>query len=135
MEVKTKHYETILVINPILSKNEINNIIQDIHSFIKSKNMSIVAVDSPTLRKLSYNIKGKSSGMYYTMEFNGKNSNMIDELIALYRRTEDIIRFSIVSLNEHEVSYRKQKRNNKKNSVNKGLNTNIESANKVVLSN
>jgi len=135
MRVKTKHYETILVINPILSKNEINNLIQNVHSFIKSRSMNIVSVDSPTLRKLSYNIKGKSSGMYYTMEFNGENSEVIDELIALYRRNENIIRFSIVSLNEHEVLYRKQKRNNKKNSINKELNNNVESTNKVTLSN
>jgi ribosomal protein S6 len=135
MKSKVRHYETILVFNPILSKNEINNLIQSIHSFLKNRNMNIVSVDPPTLKKLSYNIKGKSSGMYYTIEFSGDDSDIITDLISLYRRNENIIRFSIVSLNEHEILYRKQKRDNKRNSINKVVNTNVGSTSSVTLSN
>ena len=135
MKSKVRHYETILVFNPILSKNEINNLIQSIHSFLKNRNMNIVSVDPPTLKKLSYNIKGKSSGMYYTIEFSGDDSDIITDLISLYRRNENIIRFSIVSLNEHEILYRKQKRDNKRNSISKVVNTNVGSTSSVTLSN
>jgi len=135
MKSKIKHYETILVINPILSKNEVNNLIQNIHNFIIDRNINIVSMESPSLRKLSYNIKGKSSGMYYTIEFSGENSKIVSELISLYKRNESIIRFSIVSLNEHEILYREQKRNDKKNSVNKRINTNVGTARNIVLSN
>ncbi|HOV11569.1 MAG TPA: 30S ribosomal protein S6 [Bacteroidales bacterium] len=110
----TKHYETVFILTPVLSEDQVKEAVKKYHDFLSEKKAEIVVSESWGLRKLAYPIQKKSSGFYQLIEFNAE-PNVIADLEVAYKRDERLIRFLTISLDKHAVAYRERKRAEKQN--------------------
>jgi len=104
-----RDYETMFVLTPILSDEQLQASITKIRDFLKKNKAEIVHEDNIGLKKLAYPIQHKSTGVYHLFEFRS-TPEVIAALETEYRREENIIRFLTMTLEKHGVKYNVQKR-------------------------
>lgn len=109
----SKQYETIFVMTPVLSDDQLKETVKNYKTFLKEKGAEIVHEDDWGLRKLAYPIKKKSTGFYFLIEFKAEG-NVISELELAYKRDERLLRFLTVSLDKHAQAFNDKFRNKKK---------------------
>lgn len=97
-------YETIFVMTPVLSDEQLKETVNDYKTFLKEKGAEIVNEDNWGLKKLAYPIKKKSTGFYHLFEFKAPG-NAISELEIAYNRDERLLRFLTVKLDKHAVAF------------------------------
>ena len=104
-----KNYEITFIVDPVLSRDEIEATAQTYVDLFKS-NGEIVHVDKIGLRQLAYPINKRTSGEYYCIEFKAPNGDLIPEAELSMRRDERIMRFLTVALDKYGVKYNEDKR-------------------------
>lgn len=97
-------YETIFVMTPVLSEDQLKETVNDYKTFLKEKGAEIVNEDNWGLKKLAYPIKKKSTGFYHLFEFKAPGT-AIAELELAYKRDERLLRFITVKLDKHGVAF------------------------------
>ena len=73
-------YETVFIINPVLSEDQAKEAVNSYVDFLKSKKAKIISEESWGLKKLAYHIQNKKTGFYFLVEFECNDSNMISDL-------------------------------------------------------
>ncbi|MBX2877160.1 MAG: 30S ribosomal protein S6 [Saprospiraceae bacterium] len=106
-----KNYEVTFIVDPVLSGDEIKATAQTYVDQIKKEGFEIIHVDEMGLRTLAYPINRRNSGVYFTVEFQGPNGELIDKLELALRRDERIMRFLCIKLDKYGVKYNEDKRN------------------------
>lgn len=106
------HYETVFIMTPVLSDEQMKETVKKFKSFLKEKGAEIVFEDNWGLRKLAYPIQKKSTGFYHLIEFKAEGV-VIPELELTFKRDERIIRFLTVALDKHAIAYSEKKRTEK----------------------
>jgi len=106
-----KDYEINIIVDPVLSGEEIETTAQTYVDLLKNENCEIVYVDKMGLRQLAYPIKKRTSGVYYCIEFKTPTGELIDDVELALRRDERIMRFLTVKLDKYGVKYNEDKRN------------------------
>lgn len=114
-----KNYEVNFIVDPVLSGEEIKATAQTYVDHLKNEGCTIVHVDEMGLRQLAYPINKRTSGVYYCIEFEAPNGELIDPMELSLRRDERIIRFLTVALDKHGVKYNADKRAGKIGKVTK----------------
>ena len=105
-----KQYEVTLIVDPVLSGEEIKATAQTYVDHLKNEGCVIVHVDEMGLRQLAYPINRRTSGIYYCIEFQVPEGTVISKLELALRRDERIMRFLTVKLDKHGVKYNDDKR-------------------------
>jgi len=108
-----KHYETVFIMTPVLSDDQMKETVLKFKNFLTEKGAEIVFEDNWGLRKLAYPIQKKSTGFYYLFEFRHEG-DIIRELEIVFKRDERIMRFLTIALNKHAIAYNEKKRKDKK---------------------
>lgn len=108
-----RNYEVTFIVDPVLSGDEIKGTAQAYVDFITDGGGKIVHMDEMGLRQLAYPINKRSSGIYYSAEFEIENGNIIAGLELSMRRDERIMRFLTVALDKYGVKYNADKRDGK----------------------
>ena len=111
-----KQYETVFIMTPVLSDEQMKETVKKYHDFLESKGAEIIFSNNWGMKKLAYPIKKKTTGFYYLIEFKAEGS-VIAELETAYKRDERLLRFLTVSLDKYAVAYNEKKRNAKKEQV------------------
>lgn len=114
-----KNYEVNFIVDPVLSGEEIKATAQTYVDHLKNEGCTIVHVNEMGLRQLAYPINKRTSGVYYCIEFEAPNGELIDPMELSLRRDERIIRFLTVALDKHGVKYNADKRAGKIGKVTK----------------
>jgi small subunit ribosomal protein S6 len=114
-----KNYEVTFIVDPVLSGEEIKATAQTYVDHLKNEGCTIVHVDEMGLRQLAYPINKRTSGVYYCIEFEAPNGELIDPMELALRRDERIMRFLSVALDKHGVKYNADKRAGKIGKVTK----------------
>lgn len=105
-----KQLEVTLIVDPVLSGDEIKATAQTYVDLLTNKGCTIVHVDEMGLRSLAYTINKRNSGVYFCIEFQSTTGELIDELELALRRDERIMRFLTVSLDKYGIKYNDDKR-------------------------
>ena len=106
-----RQYEVTFIVDPVLSGDEIKSTAKTYEDMLKTEGANIVNIDDMGLRQLAYPISKRSSGVYYSTEFQVENGSMITKLELALRRDERIIRFLTVKLDKYGIKYNEDKRN------------------------
>ena len=93
-------YETVFIMTPVLSDEQMKETVEKYQKFLKSKNAEIVFEDSWGLKKLAYPILKKSTGFYHLIEFKADPA-IIKEWEVTFKRDERILRFLTVALDKY----------------------------------
>mmetsp|Transcript_3901 Transcript_3901/g.4913 ORF Transcript_3901/g.4913 Transcript_3901/m.4913 type:complete len:113 (+) Transcript_3901:23-361(+) len=109
------HYETVFILNPVLSETQIKETVKKYEDFLVSKGAKMIAKENWGLKKLAYAIQHKKSGFYHMFEYTVEGAT-ITPLEVEFRRDERIMRYLTVSLDKHAIAWaeKRRKRNKEK---------------------
>ena len=105
------HYETVFILNPVLSEQQVKETVSKFEDFLTSKGSEMVSKEDWGLKKLAYEIQHKKSGFYHLFEFKAP-AEIIIAFETEFRRDERIMRFLTIALDKHAVGYNERKRKN-----------------------
>ncbi len=114
-----KNYETVFILNPVLSEDQMKDTVEKFVKVLKKGNADVVNVEQWGLRKMAYPVQHKSTGFYNLIEFSAA-PELINTLETEYRRDESVMRFLTTVLDKHAVVYNERRR---KGEFNKGKDT------------
>ena len=99
-----RRYETVFILRPSQSEDEINAIIENTKNIILNDHGSIIDLNKWGMKKLAYPIQKKSTGFYQLFEFKAEPA-FIAKLETDFRRDERVIRFMTVKLDKFAAEY------------------------------
>ncbi|MGM0636114.1 MAG: 30S ribosomal protein S6 [Bacteroidota bacterium] len=102
------HYETVFILNPVLSEDQIKETVKKYEDYLVSKGAKMVNKENWGLKKLAYPIQHKKSGFYHLFEFEVEGE-VIDAYEVMFRRDERIMRYLTVKLDRHGVDWAKER--------------------------
>jgi small subunit ribosomal protein S6 len=94
-----KRYETVVIIDPDLSKEAEAPIFERLADLIPQFKGSLIQTDDWGTKKLAYAIKKKNRGHYVRLDFCG-NGALVQEMERFFRIDDKILKFMTVLLNE-----------------------------------
>ena len=107
---KMNHYETVFILNPVLSDEQTKETVLKYEKFLTSKGAKMVYKEDWGLKKLAYPIQNKKSGFYHLFEYT-VDPNIISELELEFRRDERFMRYLTVKLDNYAVEWAEKRRN------------------------
>ena len=102
-------YETVFILTPVLSDDQMKEAVQKFRGFLEDNNANVVNEELWGLRKLAYPIEKKSTGFYCLLEFEAEPS-LIKKFETMYRRDERVVRFLTFRLDKHAAEYAEKRR-------------------------
>ena len=103
------NYETVFILNPVLSEDQIKETVQKYEKFLTSKGAKIVSKEDWGLKKLAYPIQNKKSGFYHLFQYSIE-PNVISELEVEFRRDERFMRHLTVKLDKYAIEWAEKRR-------------------------
>ena len=103
-------YETVFIMNPVLSDSQVKETVQKFTKYIKEKKGVITNEESWGLKKLKYPIQNKKTGFYYLIEFQSKG-DIINNFEIELKRDERIIRWQTIRLDKFALEYAERRKN------------------------
>ena len=94
-----RKYETIFILQPELSEDEIKSVTAKAQDVISSYKGECLRMDDWGIRKLAYPIKTSARGRYYYLRFDG-GSTLIAELERRLRLDEKVLRYQSVNITD-----------------------------------
>ena len=91
-------YETVFIINPNVEEAGVKELIQKFSDIINNDG-KVESVEELGKKKLAYEIKKNSEGIYVLINFEA-NPALIKELERVYRITDEVIKFIVVRKDE-----------------------------------
>lgn len=106
-------YEVTFIVDPVLSGDEIKATAQNYIDHLKSENCKIVDLQDIGLRQLAYPIRKRSTGVYYSLEFQSSTGEIVKKLELALKRDERVIRYLLIKLDKFGIQYNEDKRQGK----------------------
>ena len=103
------NYETVFILNPVLSDDQIKETVKKYEDFLVSKGAKMVSKENWGLKKLAYPIQNKKSGFYHLFEFTC-SGDLITSLEVEFRRDERFMRYLTVKLDKYSISWAERRR-------------------------
>ena len=103
------NYETVFILNPVLSEDQIKETVKKYEKFLTSKGAKFVSKEDWGLKKLAYPIQNKKSGFYHLFQYSVE-PNAISELEVEFRRDERFMRYLTVRLDKHAIEWAEKRR-------------------------
>ena len=103
------HYETVFILNPVLSETQIKETVVKFEEFLTSRGAQMISKEDWGLKKLAYEIQNKKSGFYHLFEYTVTGEALIS-LETEFRRDERVMRFLTVALDKHAISWAERRR-------------------------
>lgn len=103
------HYETVFILNPVLSDTQIEETVKKFEDFLISRGGTMVSKENWGLKKLAYPIQHKKSGFYHLFEFISEGE-VISPYELEFKRDERIMRYLTVKLDKHAISWAERRR-------------------------
>ena len=110
------HYETVFILNPVLSEDQIKETVQKYEDFLVSRGAKMISKENWGLKKLAYPIQNKKSGFYHLFEYTAEGE-AVNDLETEFKRDERFMRYLSVSLDKHAIAWAEKRRNRTKKSA------------------
>ncbi|MDH3382241.1 MAG: 30S ribosomal protein S6 [Flavobacteriaceae bacterium] len=111
------HYETVFILNPVLSETQVKETVKKFEDFLVSKGAEMISKEDWGLKKLAYPIQKKKSGFYHLFEFKAP-AETVAPFELEFRRDDSIMRYLTVSLDKYAVAWAEKRRERNKTSKN-----------------
>jgi small subunit ribosomal protein S6 len=98
----TQPYEAVYIVDPDLGDERISAITAKYRQIVESGGGTLEKIDVWERRRLAYEIKGRTEGIYVVMQFRSKPP-VEAELRRIFQISEDQIRFLIIRRDDEEA--------------------------------
>jgi len=105
-----KNYETVFILNPALSEEQVQIAVDKYEKYLKSNGSKIIAKEIWGLKKLAYTIQNKNSGFYNLIEYTAP-ADVVSSLEVEFSRDETIMRYLTVTLDKDALAWAEKRRN------------------------
>ncbi|OIP40858.1 MAG: 30S ribosomal protein S6 [Deltaproteobacteria bacterium CG2_30_63_29] len=95
----TREYETIFILRPDLLEEDRTKVIERVQGTIEKLGGAILKTEDWGKRKLAYNIKKNSHGIYFYYQYLGFN-DLVTELERNFRILEPVLKYLTIKLDE-----------------------------------
>ncbi len=103
------HYETVFILNPVLSDKQIKETVKKYQDLLKSKGSKFFNKEDWGLKKLAYPIQNKKSGFYHLFEYTSEVDSIAPVEVE-FRRDERVMRYLTVKLDKHAVAWAEKRK-------------------------
>ena len=103
------HYETVFIMTPVLSEDQIKETVKRYISYLKANNAEIVSEENWGLKRLKYTIQKKKSGFYYLIEYKA-NGTILSNMDVEFKRDDTVLRWLTVKLEKFATEYAVRRR-------------------------
>ena len=103
------HYETVFILNPVLSDTQIKETVQKFQDSLVSKGAEMIHKEDWGLKKLAYPIEKKKSGFYHLLEFKVAG-DAITPFELEFRRDDSVMRYLTVRLDKHAAAWAEKRK-------------------------
>ena len=100
-----KNYETVFIINPVLSEKQVEDTVKKYKKQLDGKKVKFVCNESLGFKELAYPINKKNSGFYHLFQYESDDINIVKELEIALKRDRSILRYMTVSLCKDGVEF------------------------------
>ena len=105
-----KNYETVFILNPALSEEQVQNSVDNYEKYLKSNGAKIISKEIWGLKKLAYTIENKNSGFYNLIEYTAP-ADLVSSIELDFTRDETVMRYLTVTLDKHAMAWAEKRRN------------------------
>ncbi len=98
------HYETVFILNPVLSAEQVKEAVKKFEDYLLSKGAEMIWKEDWGLKKLAYAIQKKKSGFYHLFEYK-VDGQLIAPFELEFRRDDSILRYLTVRLDKHAAAW------------------------------
>jgi small subunit ribosomal protein S6 len=98
------HYETVFILNPVLSDVQVKETVQKFEDYLVSKGAEMVWKEDWGLKKLAYTIQNKKSGFYHLFEYKVAGEE-VSPFELEFRRDDSVMRYLTVKLDKHAAAW------------------------------
>jgi small subunit ribosomal protein S6 len=109
MNKRMNRYETVFIMTPVLSAEQVAETVKKYRASITSNGGKIVHEDAWGLKKLAYPIQKKTSGFYHLIEWEAAGTAVLP-FETEFRRDERIMRFLTTAMDKHHITYAQSRR-------------------------
>lgn len=100
------YYETLLIINPNLSEEDVENLSQKIRKGFEDFGASIIQAENWGKRRLTYEVKKSKKGYYLVYDCSIDSTDYTKKVDGLLRYNEDVLKYMTVRLRgEEDISH------------------------------
>jgi small subunit ribosomal protein S6 len=99
----TRAYEAVYILDPDSGEERVAAVTARYRGLVEAQGGIVQKIDVWERRKLAYEIKGRTEGIYVVMQFSG-TADVEVELRRVFQISEDQIRYMIVKLDEEMIS-------------------------------
>ena len=111
------HYETVFILNPVLSDVQVKETVKKFEDYLVSKGAEMTHKEDWGLKKLAYPIQNKKTGFYHLFEFKVAGE-AISALELEFRRDDSIMRYLTVKLDKHAAAWAEKRKERVKTTKN-----------------
>ena len=111
-----KSYESVFILNPALSEEQVEKSVLKYEKFLKSNGAKLIHKENWGLKKLAYTIENKNSGFYNLFQFEAP-SEIISPFELEFARDETVMRYLTVVLDKHALAWAEKRKNRKPKKV------------------
>jgi small subunit ribosomal protein S6 len=105
-----KQYETVVILSPLLSEDELKSTITGYTKWLKKKKAELVHQEIWGLKQLAYPIENKHSGYYLVLEYIADNTIVGELEVEFVRDNDRVLRFLTTLLDKYALQYNENKR-------------------------
>ena len=103
------HYETVFILNPVLSDDQVKETVQKFNDYLISKGAEMISKEDWGLKKLAYPIQKKKTGFYHLFEYKIAGE-AVSAFELEFRRDDSIMRYLTVRLDKHAIAWALKRR-------------------------
>jgi small subunit ribosomal protein S6 len=100
-------YETMLVLDPEMSKEQIDGFVGKLKQFLNDRGATVIKVAEWGLNTLACEIKKKKKGYYILLYLNG-DATIVAEMERSLRLMEEVLRYLTVKREEEDIATSQQ---------------------------
>jgi len=97
-----RFYETVFVLKPTLTEDEVKRRIEEIKRFVESKGGEILNFQDWGTKTLAYRINNFNHGRYFLVQYRTENPQLQNDLEFYLKISEDVIRWLNIRIKEGE---------------------------------
>lgn len=106
-----KNYETVFIINPVLSEEQVEDTVKKYKKQLDSNKVKFICNESLGFKELAYPINKKNSGFYHLFQYESSDINVVKNLEVELKRDRSVLRYMTVSLCKDGIEFNARRAN------------------------